>query len=725
MPSPQQSKYWLTRLRKHLVEDECLDDHTVENHICGARVFLRYLASRKIELKSVMPADLQRYLNRQRQAYRSRHGHGPYDDKHWRSYYTAPIHHLLRVVQGVWPPTPDFQKHLDAMRGALQRDGLADGTIRTSLKHARRFLHHLTAHNVRPEQASLSDVDEFLESAFRVYRRTVNPPVRLETKWRCRYRREIQRLLECVQGEWPPPSAGKTLLQAFQEHLAKKGIKELDVYARPAQLFIDYLEQRNLDAAQLQPSDVADYFRVALKLSKRRHPGLVTNPDHWRRMCRRTVYAILRFVQGEWPPGSHPPPLLGKFREHLEERGYNPGVISFGVAAVNQFLRYLRRLGKPTEAARRADVAGFIEEKRKQYEKRHGGAPPCERKWRSGYTGPIHRMLRLVDPDWPRPDPPIDETERFQRGLLEAYGCWLIDDHGLSQGTLKKNGDEAKRFLSWLSPRDRSGLRNLTVANLDAYLAWRLPLLRRHSRHGVCDVLRSFLRFLHSGELLSRDLSLAVTSPKRYQFEEIPRVFSQEQIRAVLRCTRLDRSPIGLRDYAILLLLATYGMRAGEVTGLRLEDIDWRQERLRICHSKTGHESFVPLVAPVGEALLNYLQRGRPTTSLRQVFLQAIAPYQAFQRGGSLCTIIRYRLQDAGVKPKGHQGAHAFRYARAHSLLCASVSIKAIGDLLGHRSADSTKVYLKLVTDDLREIGLELPGGKKSCRTGPTRTKRS
>jgi site-specific recombinase XerD len=115
----------------------------------------------------------------------------------------------------------------------------------------------------------------------------------------------------------------------------------------------------------------------------------------------------------------------------------------------------------------------------------------------------------------------------------------------------------------------------------------------------------------------------------------------------------------------------------------------------------------------VGEAVLEYLEKGRPQTSLRHVFLQAIAPYQSLQCGGSLCTIIRYRLQKAGVKPKGHQGAHAFRFARAHSLLSASVPIKAIGDLLGHRSAGSTAVYLKLVTDDLRAIGLELPPGAK------------
>ena len=234
---------------------------------------------------------------------------------------------------------------------------------------------------------------------------------------------------------------------------------------------------------------------------------------------------------------------------------------------------------------------------------------------------------------------------------------------------MKKSGDAAKHFLCWLESDRSRPLAELAVPDLDAYLASRLPALRRSSRNGVCNGLRKLLRYLHFRKLISRDLSPAVSGTLLYRFEEIPRALSEDQVKAVLRCTRKDHSAIGFRDYAMLLLLATYGLRAGEVTRLQLEDIDWRGESLRIRHSKTGYESLLPLVAPMGEALLEYLKSGRPQTSLRNVFLQAIAPYQSFKCGGSLCTIIRYRLQKAGVTPKGHQGAHAFRFARAHSLV--------------------------------------------------------
>jgi site-specific recombinase XerD len=203
--------------------------------------------------------------------------------------------------------------------------------------------------------------------------------------------------------------------------------------------------------------------------------------------------------------------------------------------------------------------------------------------------------------------------ERVHRELIDSYGRWLIDDYGLSPETFKKNGDEARLFLSWLESNRSVTLAELNVPDLDAYLAWRLPALRRSTRNGICDGLRSFLRYLHSRKVVSRDLSRAVSGTTIYRFEEIPRALSEDQVHAVLRCTRKDHSAIGLRDYAMLLLLATYGLRAGEVTRLQLEDIDGREEQLRIRQSKTGYESFLPLVAPGSSAGLS---AKRPATDI-------------------------------------------------------------------------------------------------------------
>ena len=145
----------------------------------------------------------------------------------------------------------------------------------------------------------------------------------------------------------------------------------------------------------------------------------------------------------------------------------------------------------------------------------------------------------------------------------------------------------------------------------------------------------------------------------------------------------------------------------GEITRLRLEDIDWRAETLHIRHSKTGASSQLPLMAEVGGALLNYSASGRPKTDVREIFIRTRA--RLICRLSSLYSEVRRRLEAAGVKPPGKCGPHTFRHARAVSLLRASVSRKVIGDLLGHRSEEATLPYLKLATEDLRAIALEIP----------------
>ena len=176
-----------------------------------------------------------------------------------------------------------------------------------------------------------------------------------------------------------------------------------------------------------------------------------------------------------------------------------------------------------------------------------------------------------------------------------------------------------------------------------------------------------------------------------------------------MEAARQDCSPIGRRDYAFLMLLATYGLRAGEIVALRLEDIDWQKEILRVRHSKTGTVSELPLLREPGEAVLSYLEKARPESKRREVFLQLQAPYQAYKSGSILNCVIGARLKMAGITPRSRKGPHAFRHARAVSLLRGAVPLKIIGDVLGHRSAESTAVYLKLATEDLRAVGLNIP----------------
>lgn len=497
-------------------------------------------------------------------------------------------------------------------------------------------------------------------------------------------------------------------LARFEAHLVERGVgrKYIGDIRPHARQFLDYFKRRGIDPASVRPNEVAAYFRVALRIYKRRQPDRINSLRYWRVISRRSVHALLRFIQGEWPPGFR----LEHFRAHLEQVRYSRSGIPSRISAARQFVYYLTEQGISIEEARPSHLDAFLQKMLERFRERHGCPPKHPRNWRSIYTGPIHRLLRLAQGKWPPTEPPANDCERFQQEVCDGYCQWLTEIRGLSKETLRKNGSAARVFLRWFGERaDRETLASLSVSDIDAYLEWRMNGLRRATRWGVTHCLRSFLRYLKFAGLIPHDLSSTVSGPILYKFEEIPRAFTKEQVEKLLETTRCDHSPTGLRDYAILMLLATYGLRAGEVARLRLEDIDWRGERLRVSQSKTGVESLLPLVAPVGEALLEYLQKGRPKTDVREVFLRVCAPHGPFARGGSIDGVINSRLKRAGIKVTGRHGSHAFRFARAASLLQASVPLKSIGDLLGHCTASSTAIYLRLPTDGLREISLEVP----------------
>lgn len=699
----------------------------IKQYTSNGRGFLSHIEKRGIRLKVVRPDDVEEYLCTQRRRYCRRNGHQPADEAEWRSRHTAGLHMLLRLAQGTWPPLTSSESRVQAFKETLQQEQLRPDTIRQYLEQARLFLAYLERQHLSLERATPCDLDKFITERLKIYRRQYGRLPRRYVRWRCEYTKSIHRLLRQTQGQWPPPSFGDPDIQRFEAHLAERGLDPAYVqdYLCHARQFVEYLNHRAMSLKAVRPEDVDAYFRVALRIYRKRKPNLPNKLDYWRMISRRAVHGLLRFAQGEWPPGSAPDPILSDFRAHLETYRYNRAGIPSYVSAARQFLRFLKQQGVSVESARPAHVESFVQAKLDRFKQRHRTLPRHPRQWRTRYAGAIHRLLRMMNPNWPPPEPPANECEQFQREVLDGYGRWLTEVHGLSKETLRKNGDAARMFLQWLGDRaNRDYLAELAVAEIDQYLSWRMPGLRRATRHGVAQCLRSFVRYLHAEKLVAKDCSSAVSGPIMYKFEGIPRAFTEQQVKALLDTTRRDKTPTGLRDHAILMLLSTYGLRAGEVVRLRLDDIDWRADRLRVRQSKSGAESFLPLLPPVGEALLNYLCRGRPETDIREVFLRVRAPHGAFPWGGSLHTIIHRRLKQAGIEVKGRHGAHAFRFARAGSLLNAAVPLKSIGDLLGHRSAESTHIYLRLDTDDLRAISIDLPGKGGTCRTGRPKTKR-
>jgi integrase/recombinase XerD len=401
---------------------------------------------------------------------------------------------------------------------------------------------------------------------------------------------------------------------------------------------------------------------------------------------------------------------LLRLADQLKHNSYSHYAVRKRMAAASQFALYVERSGMRLEMATQDTEQAFLDVRLRRSCRRYGHRPKNLSHWRSDWAPGIHMLMTIVTGQWPPAAVPGTAREAFHSELCNAYAKWMSTVRGLVSITVHNQCVEAKRFLEWLGAKgDPKILAALEVSDLDQYISFRSQQVRRATCQRVVMALRGFTRFLYRENIISANLSSALTSSRRYSLENIPSALREDDIGVLLKTTRTDVTPKGLRDYAILLLLSRYGMRAGEITSLKLEAIDWRNNRLCIRHSKTQSESFVPLLEEVGEAIIAYLKKGRPTIEERTLFIRMRAPFRPLHSGTSLYHMVAKRIHSAGVASDRKCGTRAIRHARAVSLLERGCNVKLIGDILGHKSLESTEVYLKLATSELRGVALTIP----------------
>ena len=296
------------------------------------------------------------------------------------------------------------------------------------------------------------------------------------------------------------------------------------------------------------------------------------------------------------------------------------------------------------------------------------------------------------------------DTSRFDP-LLAAFDDYMIRERGLSPGTQAPRRRFLASFLHHLNPNANS-LAAVTAEAVEAAFSNFVHGYSRTSMRTVATWLRVFLHFAEANHWCREGLAAVIRGPRVYALATLPAGLSWDDVKRLLALTEGD-GPQDIRDRAILMLLAIYGLRAGEVTRLRLNDIDWQAERLTICHSKSRKTRVFPLSQPVGDAILRYLTKVRPRSHYREVFLSVHAPIQPLR-------IIRHlvvrRLCRLNVVAD-HYGAHALRHACATHLLAQGLSLKQIGDHLGHACPDTTRIYAKVDLAGLRQVAdLDLEG---------------
>jgi len=313
---------------------------------------------------------------------------------------------------------------------------------------------------------------------------------------------------------------------------------------------------------------------------------------------------------------------------------------------------------------------------------------------------PIEQLLRLIVTDFHGRGRPRKPPHPFL-DIAPNFFDYLREERGLRDSTLKLYAHYLRRFAVYLDSIRLRRLRYLSPPVLSGFV---IQLSHRLTWSGVrnaCGVLHVFLAYLFREEIIPKDLSLAVESPQVYRLAKIPRSVTWEEVRRVLDAVD-RRTVVGRRDYAMLLLLVTYGLRGREVAALTLDDIDWRVERLRIPERKAGHSSAYPLSAVVAQALADYLQHGRPSTTDRHVFFRTLAPQQAIT-AAAVSTRAGHYLRQIGVSVP-RPGSHTLRHTCVQRLVDAEFDLKIIGDYMGHGSPSSTEIYTKVDIEALREI---------------------
>lgn len=240
--------------------------------------------------------------------------------------------------------------------------------------------------------------------------------------------------------------------------------------------------------------------------------------------------------------------------------------------------------------------------------------------------------------------------------------------------------------------------------------------IKRQSRHrspgtakNVCNGVRSFLRYLLASGQIAADLTPAIPCVRHYKLSAVPEHLRPGEVERVLRhCDR--RTPDGRRDYAILVILARLGLRAGEVIALTLDDIDWQSGELFLRHTKSGGNATMPLPREVGQALVHYLKGGRPSSASRKVFLRHVAPHIGLAGPSIIGHIARTALRRASIAPRHRAAAHLFRHSLASQMLHKGASLRMIGELLRHQHPDTTRIYAKVDMASLRPLAMPWPG---------------
>jgi integrase/recombinase XerD len=391
---------------------------------------------------------------------------------------------------------------------------------------------------------------------------------------------------------------------------------------------------------------------------------------------------------------------LDRYAEWLSDRQISRASALFKLQTAVQFDQFVTARHVRGFEELPAHVDAFVEEWTRTRGRRAQTAN--DRRWRR--TTPrasIEELLRLVVPGY------LGTDRRHPwplQGLAPGFLEHLRDERGLRRPTLQGYEHHLRVLERFLPSAGIVDWSMLTPAIVNRFVLTSTEGLSPAARQGRAGALRVLLRFLHRQGLIAGDLSRAIPRGRTYKQAAIPRAIPWSEVERVL--AGIDRrSAGGKRDYAMLMLLATYGLRAQEVAALTLSAIDWPRAQFHVLGRKAGNSTTYPLAVPVGGAIIDYLQNARPHSADRHLFLRLQAPFTGLSGGFAVAYRATLALRRAGITIK-RAGSHTFRHSCVQRLVEADVPFKQIRDYVGHRSEDATQIYAKVAVHKLRALTL-------------------
>lgn len=392
-------------------------------------------------------------------------------------------------------------------------------------------------------------------------------------------------------------------------------------------------------------------------------------------------------------------PAISRYAEWLSDRQVSRDAARFKLQTLALFDRFLTVRGVHSLEDLPAQIDPFMEEWRRTRGRRLHTASYGQ-SLRTRPRTAIEELLRLVLPGFVG-------TQRRQpwplQDLAPGFLAHLRDERGLRPDTLTGYEHHVRVFERFLRSAAITDLSTLTPTIVNRFLVDSTERMQPCGRQSRAGALRVLLRYLYRQGVLASDLSRAIARGRSYKQAAIPRAIPWGDVERILASVD-RRAACGKRDYAMLMLLATYGLRSQEIAALELSALDWRKSQFHVLGRKAGNSTTYPLAAPVGEAIIDYLRNARPECADRHLFVSLTAPY----RGVGHWAVSRrasFYLRRADIQVR-RPGSHTFRHSCVQRLVEADVPFKQIGDYIGHRSDAATQVYAKVAIHKLRALTL-------------------